>query len=250
MRIVVIGGTGLIGSKVVMALTRGGHDVVAASPKSGVDSVTGVGLDDAIAGAQVVVDLSNSPSFEDAAVLEFFTTGTINLMKVEVRANVGHHVALSVVNSDLIPGSGYLRAKAAQERLIRKCDVPYSIVRATQFFEFSRGIAQASTVDGIVRLPPVRYRPIAADDVARMVSRVACQAPLNNVLNIAGPTEYQFDQFIAQTLAAQGEPHQVIADVQARYFGAELEDRSLVPGDDAHLGAISHEQWLADAQMV
>jgi uncharacterized protein YbjT (DUF2867 family) len=166
-------------------------------------------------------------------------------MKAEIGAGVGHHVALSIVNNDKIPDSGYMRAKTAQERIIRESGVPYSIVRATQFFEFTVSIAQSATVDGVVRLPSVRYRPIAADDVAQAVSRVAGRAPFNNVLNIAGPTEYRFNEFIEQALAAQGAPKQVVADSDARYFGAVLDDRSLVPGDDAQLGAINYEQWLA-----
>jgi uncharacterized protein YbjT (DUF2867 family) len=245
MKIVVIGGTGLIGSKVVHNLTELGHEAVAASPNTGVNTLTGEGLDAALEGTQVVIDVSNSPSFEDAAVLEFFTTTTTNLMKAEAGAGVGHHVALSVVNNDQIPDSGYLRAKAAQERNIRESGLAYSIVRATQFFEFSKSIAQTATVGGVVRLPAVQYQPIAAEDVAAAVSRVAVGSPLNGKIDIAGPTSYRFNEFIEQALAAQGAPQEVVADPAARYFGAQLDERSLVPGDDAALGDISYPQWLA-----
>jgi uncharacterized protein YbjT (DUF2867 family) len=230
MKIVVVGGTGLIGSKIVARLTEHGHQAVAASPNSGVNTIT---------------DVSNSPSFEDAAVLDFFTTSTTNQVKAEAAAGVEHHVALSIVNNELVPDSGYMRSKVAQERIIRESGVPYSIVRATQFFEFSQSIAQAATVGGAVRLPPVRYQPIAAEDVARAVGLVAVEQPLNGTLEIAGPIQYRFDEFIARALASQGDPRAVVADPHARYFGAELSERSLVPGDEAQLGAITYEEWSA-----
>lgn len=245
MRIVVIGGTGLIGSKLVAKLTEHGHEAVAAAPNTGVNTLTGEGLDAVLEGADVVVDVSNSPSFEDAAVLNFFTTSTTNLTKAEAGAGVGHHVALSIVNDELIPDSGYMRAKVAQEAIIRESGIAYSLVRATQFLEFSKSIAYSATVGDEVRLPPVRYQPIAAEDVASALSRVAVGEPLNGVLEIAGPTQYRFDEFIAQAVAAQGEPRDVVADPHARYFGAELGERSLVPGDDAQLGSTTYEEWLA-----
>ena len=205
MKIVVIGGTGLVGSKVVSKLSGDGHEAVAASPDTGVNTITGQGLDAALVGADVVVDLSNSPSFADQDVLDFFTTSTTNLMKAEMAAGVGHHVALSIVNDDQIPDSGYMRAKVAQEKVIRDSGNDYCIVRATQFFEFTRSIAQVATIDGVVHLPAVAYQPIAAEDVARVVARMAVGKPINGVLNIAGPTRYRFNEFIAQALAALGE---------------------------------------------
>lgn len=244
MKIVVIGGTGLVGSKVTSKLADDGHESVAASPDTGVNTLTGEGLDAVLAGADVVVDLSNSPSFADQDVLDFFTTSTTNLMKAESVAGVGHHVALSIVNNDRIPDSGYMRAKVAQERIIRESGNEYCIVRATQFFEFTRSIAQAATVDGIVRLPAVAFQPIAAEDVARVVARMAVGKPINGVLDIAGPTRYRFNEFIAQALTALGEPAEVVADEHARYFGTELQQLSLVPGDGAELGSITFEDWL------
>lgn len=244
MKIVVIGGTGLVGSKVVSKLSEHGHEAVAAAPNTGVNTITGEGLDAALTGADVVVDLSNSPSFADQDVLDFFSTSTTNLMNAEKAAGVGHHVALSIVNNDRIPDSGYMRAKVAQEKLIRESGNAYSIVRATQFFEFTRSIAQSATVDGVVHLPSVAYQPIAAEDVARTVARMAAGEPINGILNIAGPTPYRFNEFIAQALAALDEPAEVVADPHARYFGTELQERTLVPGDDAQLGSITFEEWL------
>jgi uncharacterized protein YbjT (DUF2867 family) len=245
MKIVVIGGTGLIGSKVVAKLTEQGHTAVAASPDSGVNTLTGEGLDAALEGAGSVVDVTNSPSFEDAAVLDFFTTSTTNLLKAESIAGVRNHVALSIVNCDRIPDSGYMRAKAAQEQIIRGSGSGYSIVRATQFFEFTRSIAQAATVDGVVRLPGVRYQPAAAEDVAATVAAVAGGDPSDGTTTIAGPVQYAFAEFIAMATAALGEPHEVVTDPEARYYGARLEDHSLVPEHPDRVGEVTFERWLA-----
>ena len=252
MKIVVIGGSGLIGSKLVTKLREHGHDPVAASPNSGVNTLTGEGLE-VLKGASVVVDVSNSPSFEDAAVLEFFKTSTGNLLTHEAAAGVEHHVALSVVGSDRLPDSGYLRAKIAQEKLIKESSVPYSIVRATQFFEFVNRIADSATDGNTVRLPPVGFQPMAADDVASAVCRVAIGSPLNGIVEVAGPEQFRFDELIRQSLSARKDPREVIADPHARYFGTELSERSLVPGDDAQLGETRFEDWLsrsADAAAV
>jgi uncharacterized protein YbjT (DUF2867 family) len=245
MKIVVIGGSGLIGSKLVTKLREHGHDPVAASPNSGVNTLTGEGLAEVLKGASVVVDVSNSPSFEDAAVLEFFKTSTGNLLTYEAAAGVGHHVALSVVGSDRLPDSGYLRAKIAQEKLIKESSIPYSIVRATQFFEFVKSIADSATDGNTVRLPPVRFQPMAADDVASAVGRVAMGSPLNGIVEIAGPEQFRFDELIRRGLSARKDPREVIADPHARYFGTELSERSLVPGDDALLGETRFEDWLS-----
>src|SRR5258705_2832504 len=245
MKIVVIGGTGLVGSTVVTKLGEHGHDAVAASPNTGVNSLTGEGLPEVIEGASVVVDVSNSPSFEDAAVMEFFKTSTGNLLKFEAAAGVGHHVALSVVGSDRLPDSGYLRAKIAQEKLIKESSIPYSIVRATQFFEFVKRIADSATDGNTVRLPPVRFQPMAADDVANAVGRVAMGSPLNGIVEIGGPEQFRFDDLIRQGLSARKDPREVIPDPNARYFGTELSERSLVPGDDAQLGETRFEDWLS-----
>ena len=245
MRIIVIGGTGLIGSKVVANLADHGDEAVAASLNTGVNTYTGEGLDAVLQDADVVVDVSNSPSFEDAAVLDFFTTTSTNLMKAESAAGVGHHVALSIVNNDLIPDSGYMRAKAAQERIIRESGLPYSIVRATQFFEFSTAIGAGSTVDGAVRLPAVRYQPMAAQDVAMAVSHVALGRPVNGTVDIAGPRSYSFAEFIERALADLGVPQPVVVDPQAPYFGSVLTESMLVPDEDARLGETTYEQWLA-----
>lgn len=238
MRIVVVGGTGLIGGKVVARLHGDGHEAVAASPRTGVDTVTGEGLAEALAGASVVVDVSNSPSFEDAAVREFFETATRNLLAAEGEAGVGHHVALSVVGAGRLPGSGYLRAKAAQERLIERAPIPYSIVRSTQFFEFVPRIADAATDGGIVRMPPVAFQPIAADDVARVVAAVAVGPPLNGGIEIAGPERFRMDEFFRRALADRNDPREVVTDPDARYFGAVPGEHSLVPGKGAVLGGI------------
>jgi uncharacterized protein YbjT (DUF2867 family) len=246
MKIVVIGGSGLIGSKVVKKLREHGHEAVAASPDSGVNTLTGEGLAEALRGATVVVDVSNSPSFADAAVLRFFMTSTDNLLGAEVTAGVGHHVALSIVGTDrpLFLGSGYVRAKMAQETLIKASPIPYSIVRATQFFEFIKGIADASTDGTTVRLPPVLIQPMAAEDVAAAVARTALGTPLNAITEIGGPEKLRFDDFIRRGLRARNDPREVVADPQARYFGAEMGERTLVAGDDARLGETTFEAWL------
>jgi uncharacterized protein YbjT (DUF2867 family) len=245
MKIVVIGGSGLIGSKLVTKLGARGHEAVAASPNSGVNTLTGEGLAEVLKGAQVVVDVSNSPSFADAPVMEFFTTSTGNMLTYEAAAGVRHHVALSVVGCDRLPDSGYLRAKTAQEKLIKESSIPYSIVRATQFFEFVNAIADSATDGNTVRLPPVRFQPMAADDVASAVARVAIASPLNGIIEVAGPEQFRFDELIRLGLSARKDPREVIADPHARYFGTELSERSLVPGDDAQLGETRFEDWLS-----
>jgi uncharacterized protein YbjT (DUF2867 family) len=244
MKIVVIGGSGLIGSKVVQGLGARGHQAVAASPDSGVNTLTGQGLAEVLKGAQVVVDVSNSPSFEDKAVMEFFKASTGNLLKFEAAAGVRHHVALSVVGTERLPGSGYMRAKLAQENLIKGSSIPYSIVHATQFFEFGKRIADDATDGNTVRLPPVLFQPIAADDVATAVARVTSGSPLNGSIEIGGPEQFQFVDFIRKVLSARQDPREVIADPNARYFGAQLSERSLVPGEGAQLGAIRFADWL------
>jgi uncharacterized protein YbjT (DUF2867 family) len=244
MKIVIIGGTGLIGSKLVSRLREHGHEAVPAAPDTGVNTLTGEGLAQVLTGAAVVVDVSNSPSFEDAAVLRFFETSTGNLLAAEAAAGVGHHVALSVVGSDRMPESGYMRAKVAQEKLIRNSPIPYSIVRATQFFEFVKRIADDATAGNTVRLPPVLFQPMAAADVANAVARVALGAPLNGVVEVGGPQQFRFDEFIRLSLSARHDPREVVADPHARYFGAEMDERSLVPGADARLGEIRFEDWL------
>jgi uncharacterized protein YbjT (DUF2867 family) len=244
MRIVVIGASGLIGSKVSTQLEEHGHEVVAASPNSGVNTVTGEGLDDALRGADVVVDVSNSPSFADDDVMAFFTTSTGNLLAAERTAGVRHHVALSIVGTDRLPDSGYLRAKNAQEKLIRDSGLPYSIVHATQFFEFARRIADEATDGDTVRLPPVLFQPIAAQDVARAVGRISVGEPVNGIVEVAGPEQFRFDEFIRSALQAHDDAREVIADPDAHYFGTALQERSLVPGDGARLGELRFEEWL------
>jgi uncharacterized protein YbjT (DUF2867 family) len=243
MKVVVIGGTGLIGSKLIEKLSAHGHDAVPAAPQTGVNTLTGEGLADALAGADVVVDVSNSPSFADDDVMRFFVTSTSNLLKAEQDAGVKHHVALSVVGTGTLPDSGYLRAKAAQEDLIKQSGVPYSIVRATQFFEFTKAIADASTIDGKLHLAPVHYQPMASDDVASAVGRAAVGAPLNGVKEIGGPEKVRMDQFIAAVLAQTDDTRNLVVDEHARYFGTELTNESLVPGPGAELGSISYEVW-------
>jgi len=247
MKIVIIGGTGLIGSKVVRKLSERGYDVVAASPKSGVNTLTGEGVAEVLEGASVVVDVSNSPSFEDAAVMEFFKTSTGNLLRYETTAGVGHHVALSIVGCDRLPDNGYMRAKVAQEKLIKESSIPYSIVRATQFFEFLQRIADEATDGNTVHLPPVRFQPIAADDVASAVARVAIGSPLNGTVELGGPEQLRFDEFIHRSLRARKDPREVIADAHAHYFGTELSEYSLVPGNDALLGEVRFEDWLSQS---
>lgn len=247
MKIVVIGGTGLIGSKVVTKLAALGHEAVAASPNSGVNTLTGEGLADVLNGAQVVVDVSNSPSFADDAVMNFFQTSTRNLLSYEAAAGVGHHVALSVVGTERLPDSGYLRAKVAQEKLIKEGSIPYSIIHATQFFEFAKRIADEATTGNTVHLPSVRFQPMAAEDVASEVTRVAAGAPLNGTVEIGGPEQFSFDGFIRKALQASNDSRDVIADPHARYFGTELSERSLVPADGAILGSIRFDEWLANS---
>jgi uncharacterized protein YbjT (DUF2867 family) len=247
MKLVIIGGTGLIGSKLVTALRTQGHDAVPASPDTGVNTLTGAGLAEVLQGASVVVDVSNSPSFEEKAVMEFFTTSTRNLLKYAAAAGVKHYVALSVVGTERIPDSPYLRAKNAQETLIRGGGIPYSIVHATQFFEFVKRIADEATVGATVRLPPVLFQPMAADDVAKAVGKVAVGAPLNGTVEVAGPQQFRFDELIRQGLTAYHDPREVVADPQAHYFGAELGERSLIPWGEARLGDIRFDEWLGHA---
>ena len=247
MKIVVIGGTGLIGSKVVTKLGERGYNAVSASPNSGVNTLTGEGLAEVLEEASVVVDVSNSPSFDDAAVMEFFETSTRNLLNYEADAGVGHHVALSIVGCDGLPESGYMRAKVAQEKLIKASSIPYSIVRATQFFEFLKRIADSATEGATVRLPSVRFQPMAADDVAEVVAKTAVGSPLNGIVEVGGPEQFRFDEMIQRGLSANKDPREVMADPHARYFGTELSERSLVPGDGAMLGEIRFEDWLTGA---
>jgi uncharacterized protein YbjT (DUF2867 family) len=244
MKLVIIGGTGLIGSKLVAGLREHGHEAVPASPDTGVNTLTGAGLAEALQGAWVVVDVSNSPSFEEKAVMEFFTTSTRNLLKYAGAAGVRHYVALSVVGTERIPDSPYLRAKSAQETLIKSAGIPYSIVHATQFFEFIKRIADEATDGTTVRLPGVLIQPMAADDVAKAVGRTAVGAPLNGTVEVAGPQQFRFDELIRQGLAARNDRREVVADPHARYFGAELGERSLIPAGDARLGEIRFEVWL------
>jgi uncharacterized protein YbjT (DUF2867 family) len=245
MKIVVIGGTGLIGSKLVTKLSEHGHEAVPASPDSGVNTLTGEGLAEALSGADVVVDVSNSPSFDDAAVLTFFETSTKNLLDAEAAAGVGHHVALSVVGTERLSESGYFRGKIAQEKLIKESSIPYSIVHATQFFEFVKSIADAATDGNTVRLAPVLVQPIAADDVASAVGMISVGSPVNGIVEVAGPQQFRLDELIRQGLSERGDPREVIADPHARYFGAELDERTLVPGDDADLAETRFEDWLS-----
>jgi uncharacterized protein YbjT (DUF2867 family) len=247
MKIVIIGGTGLIGSKTVPILRKGGHEVVAASPKSGVNTITGEGLKAALAGAQVVIDLANSPSFEDKAVLEFFETSGRNLLAAEAAAGVRHHVALSIVGIDR-SDNGYFRAKVAQEKLIETSGIPYTIIRSTQFLEFLGGIADSSADGNIVRLSPGLFQPIAADDVAAIVADVAVATPRNGIVEIAGPERAPFNEIVARYLKAVGDPRKVVRDAEARYFGGRVEERSLVPLSDARLGRIGFDQWLGRSQ--
>lgn len=244
MKIVVIGGSGLIGTKLVNNLREHGHEAVAASPDSGVDTLTGKGLAEALTGAQVVVDVSNSPSFEDAAVLKFFETSTRNLLSAEAAAGVRHHVALSVVGADRIPDSGYMRAKIAQEKLIKAAAVPYTILRATQFFEFIGRIADGSTDGNTVRLSPALMQPVAADDVAAELARVALGAPVGGIVELAGPEPIRLDELARRLLSAKHDARQVTADVHARYFGAEVNDQSLTPGDNPRVGPTRFDEWL------
>lgn len=244
MKIVVIGGTGLIGTKVVKKLTEQGHEALAASPKTGVDATTGRGLAEALARAEVVVDVANSPSWEDAAVLAFFENSGRNLARAEREAGVRHHVALSVVGTDRLQESGYFRAKLTQERLIKGSGIPYTIIRATQFFEFLGAIAAAGAEDSRVRLPNASFQPIAAEDVAKAVADAALGSPVNDTIEIAGPERLPLSDLVARYLKATNDPREVIRDHQARYYGIRVDDRSLVPGDNPHIGTIRLEDWL------
>jgi uncharacterized protein YbjT (DUF2867 family) len=249
MKIVVVGGTGLIGSKLVKKLRDHGHQAVPASPESGVNTLTGEGLAETIEGAAVVVDVSNSPSFEDAAVLNFFKTSTRNVLDAEAAAGVGHHVALSVVGTERLSGSGYFRAKIAQEKLIKESSIPYSIVHATQFFEFIRSIATAATDGNTVRLAPVLIQPMAAEDVASAVARISVGSPVNGIVEVAGPEQFRLDELIRRALSARHDPRDVITDPNARYFGALLGEQTLLPGDDASIAETRFEDWLDQAVM-
>ncbi len=244
MKIVVIGGSGLIGSKTVERLRKKGHDVVAASPNTGVNTITGEGLDQALAGAKVVIDLSNSPSFEEKAAVDFFETSGRNLLKAEQAAGVGHHVALSVVGTERLQSTGYFRAKMAQETLIRKSGVPYTIVHSTQFFEFTGAIAQTGTVGDVAHVPTAYFQPISADDVADAVAAVALSAPVNGVVEIAGPERTRMSDLVARYLKAIHDPREVVGDSHALYYGYEIDDRTLVPGEQARIGATRFEDWL------
>jgi uncharacterized protein YbjT (DUF2867 family) len=247
MKITVIGGTGLIGSKLVNKLRQDGHDPLAASLDTGVNTITGEGLAEALEGAQVVVDVANAPAWDDEAVLDFFQTSSHNLLAAETAAGVGHHVTLSVVGTDRLPESGYFRAKLAQEEAVKAGPVPYTIVRATQFFEFIGRIADSSTEGDTVRLSPALVQPEAADDVASTLADVAVGAPLNDTVELAGPEAFRLDELARRVLKASDDRRQVMADVHARYFGAELDDRSLTPGDDARIASTRFEDWLSQS---
>jgi len=248
MKIVVIGGTGLIGSKAVEILRQGGHEVIAASPASGINTITGEGLKEALEGAQVVVDLANSPSFENKAVLEFFETSGHNLLAAEAAAGVRHHVALSIVGTDRTPDNGYFRAKVAQEKLIEASGIPYTIIRSTQFLEFLRAIADSGADGNRIRLSPGLFQPIAADDVAVIVADVALAAPRNGIVEIAGPERAPFNEIVARYLKAVGDPREVVRDPEARYWGGRVEERSLVPLGEARLGHVGLDEWLRRSQ--
>ncbi|KND37299.1 SDR family oxidoreductase [Streptomyces acidiscabies] len=245
MKVVVIGGTGLIGSKLVAKLTEHGHEAVPAAPNTGVNTLTGEGLAEVLTGASVVVDVSNSPSFADDDVMEFFRTSTTNLLKAEADAGVTHHVALSVVGTERLQESGYFRAKQAQEQLIRDSGIPFSLVHATQFFEFMKGIAESATDGDTVRLAPVKIQPVYSDDVAATVGRTAVGTPVDGVVEVAGPDVFQLDELIGTGLAAKGDPRKVVADAHAPYFGAELGEDTLLPGPDAHIGETRFTDWLS-----
>ncbi|MFC8064620.1 SDR family oxidoreductase [Streptomyces sp. NPDC057293] len=248
MKVVVIGGTGLIGSKLVAKLQEHGHEAVPAAPNTGVNTLTGEGLPEVLQGADVVVDVSNSPSFEKDAVMEFFRTSTTNLLKAEADAGVTHHVALSVVGTERLPESDYFRAKVAQEELIKDSGIPYSIVHATQFFEFMSGIAASSTDGDTVRLAPVKIQPILADEVAAAVGRAATGQPVNGVTEVAGPEAFRLDELLRDTLGAQNDLRTVVTDPHAPYFGAELQENTLLPGPDAHIAETRYSDWLARQQ--
>jgi uncharacterized protein YbjT (DUF2867 family) len=244
MKIVVIGGTGLVGSKLVNKLRKDGHEAVAASPNTGVNSITGEGLAEALKGASVVVDVTNSPSWEDAAVLKFFETSTRNLLTYEAAAGVGHHVAVSVVGTERLLESGFFRAKIAQENLIKASSIPYTIVRATQFFEFLKGLADISIDGGKVHLAPVLFQPMAADDVATGVCRIAVGPPANGIVEIAGPEQFRLNELVRRRLATLKDPREVVTDPNARYSGAKVSEKTLLPGNNARLGETRFEVWL------
>jgi uncharacterized protein YbjT (DUF2867 family) len=245
MKIVVIGGTGLVGSQVVARLGEHGHEAIPASPNTGVNTLTGEGLSEVLEGAEVVVDVSNSPSFEDQAVLDFFERSTGNLLAAEAAAGVKHHVALSVVGTERMAEKGYFKAKAVQETIIRGSTIPYSIVHATQFYEFLKAIAELATDGDTVRLPPVRFQPLASADVAKAVARTAVGAPLNGIVEVAGPQQFRMDELIGQALAARNDPRTVVSDPNARYFGDfVVDDTTLVPGEGAILGEVRFQDWL------
>ena len=250
MKVIVIGGSGLVGSKLVNKLRELGHEAVAASPKSGVNTVTGEGLAEALKGASAVIDVSNSPSWEAAAVMQFFQASTRNLLSAEVNAGVAHHVALSVVGAERMPGNTYMPAKVAQESAIQSGPTPYTIVRATQFFEFVGAIADSGTVDGTVRLPPIQFQPIAADDIAAILARIALAAPMNTTIEIAGPERKSLKEFIQILFAAKKDARPVVTDPNARYFEAKVDDRSLVPGSQPQLGKMYFEDWLARSSVL
>lgn len=247
MKIVVIGGTGLVGRKVVSNLRAKGHEILAASPKTGINTITGEGLAAALDGAQVVIDLANAPDFAEQAVMAFFSTAGRNIAAAEKAARVRHHIALSVVGSDRLPESGYLRAKLVQEQLIKSSEIPYTIIRSTQFFEFLDGIAQSATDGNNIRLSPAHLQPVASDDVAALVTRVATMAPVNGTIELAGPERIGLDDLVRRYLAAKHDDRKVVTDVHARYFGAELNDRSLTPGDNPQIGATNFQTWLGRA---
>jgi len=248
MKIVVIGGTGRIGSKVVARLRGAGHDVLAAAPNTGVNTVTGEGVDAALDGAHVEVDLANSPSFEPSAVMSFFTAHERNLLAAEARAGVGHHVALSIVGDDRSPDNGYFLAKVAQEDLIKASGIPYTIIRSTQFMEFIGGIADSGADGNMVRISPGLFQPIAAEDVAAIVADVALAPPRNGIIEIAGPERAPFNEIVARYLKAVGDPREVVSDPEARYYGSRVEERSLVPLGEARLGRIGLDEWLRRSQ--
>jgi uncharacterized protein YbjT (DUF2867 family) len=244
MKIVVIGGTGLIGSRLVSTLRSKGHEVLAASPNSGVNTITGEGLDAALAGAQVVVDVSNSPSFEDAAVLKFFETSTGNLLTAEDRAGVRHHVILSIVGTDRVPDSGYLRAKFAQENLVKQAGMPYSILRSTQFFEFIGRIGELSAKDNSIHVSGALFQPILSSDVVAALADITLGAPVNGTVEVGGPERFRIDELVRRVLSANGDEREVVVDSHARYFGAELDDQSLLASPDARVGSMRFEEWL------
>jgi uncharacterized protein YbjT (DUF2867 family) len=246
MKIVVIGGTGLIGSKLIDKLHANGHDALAASPNTGVDVITGQGLDEALAGADVVVDVANAPAWDDAAVMDFFQTSARNIGAAETAAGTGHHVALSVVGTERLQGSGYFRAKLVQEEAIKAAAIPSTILRATQFFEFIGRIADSSTQDGTVPLPPLLFQPEAADDVAAALADIAAGAPVNGTVELAGPERFRLDELVRRFLSASNDPRQVVTDASAPYYGiAVTDERALIPGDDARIGATRFADWLS-----